>query len=105
MMAIQCILGAYHLDQSIHAEDVALMLDRFAARLNKLFQPKTMLVETSKDDVIIDHKSFLEKRADWPGKALAYSGQLAAYRGARHSSAIESPWIHFAAGGGLVQVE
>jgi hypothetical protein len=40
-------------------------------------------------------KSFLGKRADWPAKALSYSGQLAAYRGARHTSAIDSKWIHF----------
>ena len=127
MIAIKRILGAYNLDQNIKAEDVALMLDRFAAQLDKLFQPKTILVETpflslnshgqrtsgyidllletSKGGVIIDHKSFLGKRADWSAKALSYSGQLAAYRGARHTSAIESTWIHFAAGGGLVQVE
>ena len=94
----------------INAKDVALMLDRFAAQLDKLFQPKTILVETpflsvnkygqrtsgyidllletSKGGVIIDHKSFLGKRTDWPVKALSYSGQLAAYRGARHTSAI-----------------
>ena len=127
MIAIKRILGAYNLDQIIKTEDVALMLDRFAAQLDKLFQPKTILVETpflsvnnhgqrtsgyidllletSKGAVIIDHKSFLGKRADWPAKALSYSGQLAAYRGARHTSAVESTWIHFAAGGGLVQVE
>ena len=50
-------------------------------------------------------QSFLGKRADWPAKALSYSGQLAAYRDARRTPAIESTWIHFAAGGGLVQVE
>jgi ATP-dependent helicase/nuclease subunit A len=126
MIAIKRILGAYSLDQSIKAEDVALMLDRFAAQLGKLFQPKTILVETpflsvnnygqrisgyidllletSKGTVIIDHKSFLGKRADWPAKALSYSGQLAAYRDARRAPAIGSTWIHFAAGGGLVQV-
>jgi ATP-dependent helicase/nuclease subunit A len=104
-----------------------MMLDRFAAQLNKLFQPKTilletpflsvnnhaqrtsgyidLLLETSKGAVIIDHKSFLGKRADWPAKALSYSGQLAAYRDARRTPAFESTWIHFAAGGGFVQVE
>ena len=125
--AIERILTAYNLDQSIREDDVAVMLDRFAAQLDKLFQPKTILVETPflsvnnhgqrtsgyidllletrNGIVIIDHKSFLGKRADWPAKALSYSGQLAAYRGARHTSAIGSTWIHFAAGGGLVQVE
>ena len=48
-----------------------------------------LLLETSKGGVIIDHKSFLGKRTDWPVKALSYSGQLAMpYRGARHTSAI-----------------
>jgi hypothetical protein len=64
-----------------------------------------LLLETSEGAVIIDHKSFLGKRADWPAKALSYSGQLAPYRNARHTPAIDSTWIHFAAGGGLVQVE
>jgi ATP-dependent helicase/nuclease subunit A len=126
-IAIKRILGAYNLDQIIKTEDVALMLDRFAAQLDKLFQPKTILVETPflrvnshgqrtsgyidllletrNGIVIIDHKSFLGKRADWPVKALSYSGQLAAYRDARRTPAIQSTWIHFAAGGGLVQVE
>ena len=127
MIAIKRILGAYDLDHSIKADDVAVMLDRFAAQLDKLFQPKTLLVETpflsvnshgqrtsgyidllletGKGAVIIDHKSFLGKRADWSDKALSYSGQLATYRNARHTPAIDSTWIHFAAGGGLVQVE
>ena len=126
-ITIKRILAAYNLDESIKAQDVALMLDRFAALLDKLFQPQTILVETpflslnshgqrtsgyidllletSKGAVIIDHKSFLGKRADWSDKALSYSGQLAAYRNARHTSAIDSTWIHFAAGGGLAQVE
>jgi ATP-dependent helicase/nuclease subunit A len=126
-ITIKRILAAYNLDESIKAQDVALTLDRFAALLNKLFQPQTILVETpflsvnshgqrtlgyidllletSKGAVIIDHKSFLGKKSDWPAKALSYSGQLAAYRGARGGSAIDSTWIHFAAGGGLVQVE
>ena len=127
MIAIKRILGAYNLDQSIKTDDVALMLDRFASQLDEHFQPKAILVETpflsvnnhgqrtsgyidllletSKGAVIIDHKSFLGKRADWPAKALSYAGQLAAYRGAQSDVAIESAWIHFAAGGGLVQVD
>ena len=127
LVAIERILRAYSLDQNINANDVAHMLDRFAALLDKLFKPKTILVETpflsvnshgqrtsgyidllletSKGAVIIDHKSFLGRSADWPAKALSYSGQLAAYRGARGDVAIASVWIHFAAGGGLVQVD
>jgi hypothetical protein len=45
MIAIKRILAAYNLDESIKAQDVALMLDRFAALLDNLFQPKTILVE------------------------------------------------------------
>jgi hypothetical protein len=78
------------------------MVNCFAAHLEKLLQPKTILVETpflsvnnhgqrtsryidllletSEGAVIIDHKSFLGKRADWPAKALSFSGQLATYR-------------------------
>ncbi len=55
--------------------------------------------------MIIDHKSFLGRSVDWPAQALSYSGQLAAYRDARRDLAIKSAWIHFAAGGGLVQVD
>ncbi len=127
LVAIERILRAYSLDQNIKRRRCRSdMLDRFAALLDKLFQPKTILVETpflsvnshgqrtsgyidllletSKGAVIIDHKSFLGRSADWPAKALSYSGQLAAYRDARRNQAIASAWIHFAAGGGLVQV-
>jgi hypothetical protein len=46
LIAINRILAVYNLDQNIKAEDVTLMLDRFAAQLDNLFQPKTILVET-----------------------------------------------------------
>jgi hypothetical protein len=46
MMTIKRILGAYSLHQINKTEDHALMLDRFAALLDKLFQPQTILVET-----------------------------------------------------------
>ena len=91
MIAIKRILGAYNLDQIIKTEDVALMLDRFASQLDKLFQPKTILVETpflsvnshgqrtsgyidllletSKGTVIIDHKSFLGKEGRLAGQS------------------------------------
>jgi ATP-dependent exoDNAse (exonuclease V) beta subunit len=120
------ILQAYDLSQNISVRDTANMLSRFATYLNELFQPKSILVEvpflttnehsqqisgfidllvaTDKGFVIIDHKSFLGGTADWPTKALSYSGQLAAYCGARRNLPIASTWIHFAAAGGLVQV-
>ena len=91
LIAIKRILAAYSLEQNIKAEDVALMLDRFAAQLDNLFQPKTILVETpflslnshgqrtsgyidllletSKGAVIIDHKSFLGKESRLAGQS------------------------------------
>jgi ATP-dependent helicase/nuclease subunit A len=123
---IERILRSYGLDQNIKAPDAAGMLDHFAAYLNELFQPKSILVETpflainylgqqtsgyidlvletDKGLVIVDHKSFLGGSAEWPPKALSYSGQLAAYCGPRRNLPIASAWIHFAAAGGLVQV-
>jgi ATP-dependent helicase/nuclease subunit A len=111
MATIDRILRSYNLDQNIKAEDAADIVDRFAAQIDKLFQPKSILVETpfltvndhgqrtfgfidllletSKGFVIVDHKSFLWRSVDWPVKALSYSGQLAAYRGARSDLPIE----------------
>jgi ATP-dependent exoDNAse (exonuclease V) beta subunit len=126
LATIQRTLQAYDLSQNISAQDTANMLDRFARYLNELFQPKSiwvevpfvttndhgqqttgfidLLVETDKGFVIIDHKSFLGGSGDWPAKALSYSGQLAAYCGARRDMTIASTWIHFAAAGGLIHV-
>ena len=124
---IERILRSYSLDQNIEAKDVADMVDRFTARINELFQPKSILVETpfatvnnhgqrtsgfidllletDKGFVIIDHKSFLGGNTEWSEKALSYSGQLTAYSDSHLELPIESTWIHFAATGGLVQVE
>jgi ATP-dependent exoDNAse (exonuclease V) beta subunit len=124
--AIERILLSYSLNQNIKTHDAAEMLDRFAAHIDKLFRPKSilvetpfatvnsqgqctsgfidLLVETANGFVIIDHKSFLGKSADWPLKALSHSGQLAAYCGSCRNLPIESSWIHFAAAGGLLQV-
>ena len=126
LATIRRILQAYDLSQNISTQDTASMLNRFAANLKELFQPKSvlvevpflttnnrgqqisgfidLLVETDKGFVIIDHKSFLGGSADWPAKALSYSGQLAAYCGARRNLPVASTWIHFAAAGGLMQV-
>jgi ATP-dependent helicase/nuclease subunit A len=126
LATIRRILQGYDLSQNISAQDIANMLDRFARYLSELFQPKSflvevpfvttnnhgqqtsgfidLLVETGQGFVIIDHKSFLGGSAEWSAKALSYSGQLAAYCGARRDLAIASTWIHFAAAGGLVQV-
>jgi ATP-dependent exoDNAse (exonuclease V) beta subunit len=123
---IERIMHAYGLNQNIKAQDTADMLDRFAAGLDRLFKPRSILVETpfetinirgqrtagfidllletDKGLVIIDHKSFLGASADWPAKALSYSGQLAAYCNARRDLPTESTWIHFATVGALLQI-
>lgn len=56
---------------------------------------------------IIDHKSFSGPSTDWVARALGYSGQLAAYRQAVAEAMgrpVAGTWIHFALGGGLVEV-
>jgi ATP-dependent helicase/nuclease subunit A len=127
LATIERILRSHGLDQNIKARDAADMVDRFTAHLTKFFQPKSiqvetpflsvnkegqrtsgfidLLLETSDGAVLIDHKSFLGACADWPVKALSYSGQLAAYRSALVDRSVESVWIHFAAAGGLVQID
>jgi len=129
LASIERLLRAHDLDQNqnIKAQDVAALTDRFAAHIEKLFQPKSifietpfsisinngqrisgfidLLLETAKGLVIIDHKSFQGKSADWPVRALSYSGQLDAYRNCCYDSPIESVWIHFPVGGGMVQVD
>jgi hypothetical protein len=67
-----------------------------------------LLIETDEGWVIIDHKSFPGKRAEWPQKALAYSGQLGAYRAAVERATgeqVASQWVHFSVGGGLVEIK
>jgi ATP-dependent helicase/nuclease subunit A len=114
------------LTQNVKGRDAADILDRFAARLDRLFKPRSILVETPFETinihgqrtsgfidllletdqglVIIDHKSFLGASADWSAKALSYSGQLAAYCDSRRDLPIATAWIHFAAAGALLQI-
>jgi ATP-dependent exoDNAse (exonuclease V) beta subunit len=65
-----------------------------------------MLVETGNGWILIDHKSFPGKRSEWSTEAVSYSGQLALYREALNKLKLPvvSMWIHFAVGGGLVEV-
>jgi ATP-dependent helicase/nuclease subunit A len=127
LLAIERILRRYSLDGNIKTQDAADMVDRFAAHLTEAFRPTSILVETpfvsvngasqrtagfvdlvletSRGIVILDHKSFLGRSVDWPSKALSCSGQLAAYRSAAFTLPLDSTWIDFAAGGGLVQVD
>ena len=124
---IERLLQVHGLEHNIKGQDVAAMIDRFAAQIDKLFRPKSILVETpfltinsgaqrisgfidllletARGVVIIDHKSFLGKSVDWPQKAVSYSGQLDAYRNSHHGFPIDSMWIHFLVGGGMVQID
>jgi ATP-dependent helicase/nuclease subunit A len=126
---IQRILRGYNLGDQIKSEDVLQMVERFRACLGQQFQPKQVLVEipiattnemgqrvegfidilveTSNGWILIDHKSFPGKRSEWSAEAVSYSGQLALYREALNKLKlpVTSVWIHFAVGGGLVEVE
>ena len=126
---IQRILRGYNLGDQINSEDVLQMVERLRACLGQQFQPKQvlveipiattneigqrvegfidMLVETSNGWILIDHKSFPGKRSEWSAEAVSYSGQLALYREALNKLKlpVTSVWIHFAVGGGLVEVE
>ena len=125
---IQRILRGYSLGDQIKSEDVLQMVERFRACLGQQFQPKQvlveipiattnemgqriegfidMLVETGNGWILIDHKSFPGKRSEWSTEAVSYSGQLALYREALNKLKLPvvSMWIHFAVGGGLVEV-
>ncbi len=46
LVATELILRAYSLDQNNNSHSVAHMLDRFAAHPDKLFQPRSILVES-----------------------------------------------------------
>jgi len=125
---IQRILRGFELSGCFKGEDVLQMVDRLRVSLEQQFQPKQvlmeipiattnesgqriegfidMLVETSNGWVLIDHKSFPGKRSEWSTEAISYSGQLALYREALNKLKlpVATVWIHFAVGGGLVEV-
>ncbi len=125
---IQRILLGYELADHLKGEDVLQMVDRFRASLEQQFHAKRvlveipiatineagqriegfidMLVETGDGWILIDHKSFPGKRSEWPTEAMSYSGQLALYRDAlkKLKLPVASVWIHFAVGGGLIEV-
>ena len=65
-----------------------------------------LLLETEMGWLVIDHKSSPRPRSEWTDEALEYSGQLAAYAGALRGAGLECAgcWVHFAVGGGLVEV-
>lgn len=128
MATIERILGGYGLSALIRVEEVIAMVDRFLAVVEKRFDPKRILVEvpvasinsvgqriegvvdllleTSEGWILIDHKAFPGRRSDWCTEASSYSGQLALYGEALRN--LDLPlvqcWIHFAVGGGLVEL-
>jgi ATP-dependent exoDNAse (exonuclease V) beta subunit len=65
-----------------------------------------LLVETEEGWIVIDHKSSPRPRAEWATEAIAYSGQLAAYASALRGAGLDCAgcWVHFAVGGGMVEV-
>ncbi|MCY4515137.1 MAG: UvrD-helicase domain-containing protein [Candidatus Tectomicrobia bacterium] len=65
-----------------------------------------LLLETEAGWLVIDHKSSPRPRSEWKDEALEYSGQLSAYAGALRGAGLECAgcWVHFAVGGGLVEV-
>jgi ATP-dependent exoDNAse (exonuclease V) beta subunit len=66
-----------------------------------------LLLDTGNGWVVIDHKTNLNPAEAWEGIAKTYSGQLRAYSGALQAvggKPVESCWVHFAGGGGLVQL-
>ena len=65
-----------------------------------------LLLEADVGWLVIDHKSSPRPRSEWTDEALEYSGQLAAYAGALRGAGLECAgcWVHFAVGGGLVEV-
>jgi ATP-dependent exoDNAse (exonuclease V) beta subunit len=122
------ILRGYNLSDQIKSDDVLQLVERFRACLEQQFQPKQvlveipiattnemgqriegfidMLVETDNGWILIDHKSFPGKRSEWSTEAISYNGQLALYREALNKLKlpVATVWIHFAVGGGLVEV-
>ena len=122
------VLKGYGVEAMIRPEDVLALADRFRSQLETQFHPRRvwvetpftamntegqrvtgiidLLLETEAGWVIVDHKSFPGKRSDWAAKALTYSGQLAMYRDAvrRLTGKEAETWIHFAVGGGLMEV-
>jgi len=122
------ILKGFNMQTIVDVQDALAMVDRFQKKVAERFHPKAILVEvpfeyvseagqrvtgfmdllleTATGWVVIDHKSFPGPRKDWEAKALSYSGQLKFYRDALKSSGRQCAglWIHFAVGGGLVEI-
>ena len=122
------ILKGFNLQSVVEVSDVLAMVDRFKKWAAERFRPRSvlaevpfeyvneagqrvagfidLLLETEAGWIVVDHKTFPGPRKEWAAKALSYSGQLNCYRQAlaenrRHCLGL---WIHFAVGGGLVEI-
>lgn len=122
------ILRGHGLENAIKPDDALYMADVFRTRIGTLFNIRRLLVETpffgtnalgqritgiidlaietDQGWIVIDHKSYPGKRTDWEARALSFSGQLSLYAVAlaEAKGAAIRTWIHFAVGGGLVEV-
>ena len=121
------ILAAHGVLSAVRPEDAVATARRFLAFVRKRFRPRALhaeypiahllddgrrvvgrvdvVLETDDGPVIIDHKSSPLAEPEWTREALAHSGQLAAYRNAFEAAGqTAATWIHFAVGGGMVQV-
>ena len=122
------ILKGFNVQTIVDIQDALAMVDRFQKCVAERFRPKSALVEvpfeyvndagqrvagfmdllldTAAGWIVVDHKSFPGARKEWEAKALSYSGQLKHYRDALKSNGRQCAglWIHFAVGGGLVEV-
>ncbi|HEX5421558.1 MAG TPA: UvrD-helicase domain-containing protein, partial [Gammaproteobacteria bacterium] len=66
-----------------------------------------LLLETQDGFIIVDHKATPRPRTEWRDIAEQYSGQLGMYKAAVESITrrpVLGTWIHFASGGGAVEV-
>lgn len=122
------ILAAHGVGAITAPKDVAAMATRFRECIMTTFGPTAidievpfratspegqtvsgtidLLLHTNGGLVVIDHKAFPGTDADHVPRALSHSGQLALYRRALENMGhqVASTWIHFAAGGRLVDV-
>ena len=124
----QAVLEGYGADAYVSAEEALACARRFRAHVEERFRPSRVLaecplvypgeggrvvtgwmdvlLETPEGWVIVDHKSSPRPRAEWVEEARAYSGQLRAYARALDAAGrpVAGCWVHFAVGGGMVQV-
>ncbi|MGK5091141.1 UvrD-helicase domain-containing protein [Deltaproteobacteria bacterium TL4] len=123
------LLERFGVKGSVLVEDVIHYVDEFYKLIETRFHPIKMLrecplqmkwenqilkgtadllLETTDGWVVIDHKSYPGKRNHWAEEAIKYSGQLKAYAEAVNAATqkqVIATYLHFALGGGLVEVQ